>query len=244
MKTAISVSTLLYLLFVCACSKKSETNDTPENCDISRLSQQGDTTALNTYYSYNPQGLPARIKASNYEVNFSYADGKVFQEEGGITRVYTIGTDSLAQYSIIRFGADADSTIYLYNAEKYQVKSIHYFKGIKKDSIGYVIENGNVKSMTYYNEYGYVNYFREFTYHTNLDAKNWVYTKLTGDYGYFYYPWLGKPNKNLLKSSAQYTEIETYNYQFDAGGKIGKFTITSIGTPNVTATINIDYNCR
>ena len=188
-------------LFCCflltACSKQSnDDSKTPDNCVISKLSQQGDTTA------------------------------------------------SLAQYAIIKDGINVDSTVFLYNSEKYLVKSIHYFNSVKKDSIGYVIENGNVKSMTYYNEYGYVNYFRNFTYHSNLETKHWMYTKINGDYGYFYYPWLGKPNKNLLKSSSQYSDLEDYTYQFDQNGKIEKIQVTIFGTPNISYSINVGHTCR
>jgi len=230
-----------------ACIKngKDDTgNETIENCVISHLSQQGDTTALSTYYSYNVQGLPTRIKAVNYEINFAYNGNQVIQTEGTHVTVYTIGTDSLAQYAIVRDGSNVDSTLFLYNSEKYRVKSIHYFNGIKKDSIGYVIENGNVKSMTYYNEYGYVNYFRNFIYHSNLENKHWMYTKLNGDYGYFYYPWLGKPNKNLLKSSSQYSDLDNYNYQFDQKGKIEKIQVTIFGTPDITYSIQVGHTCN
>jgi len=236
-------------LFCCflltACSKQSnDDSKTPDNCVISKLSQQGDTTALSTNYSFNAQGLPTRIKAVSYEINFSYNNSQVIQTEGSHTTTYTIGTDSLAQYAIIKDGINVDSTVFLYNSEKYLVKSIHYFNSVKKDSIGYVIENGNVKSMTYYNEYGYVNYFRNFTYHSNLETKHWMYTKINGDYGYFYYPWLGKPNKNLLKSSSQYSDLEDYTYQFDQNGKIEKIQVTIFGTPNISYSINVGHTCR
>ena len=230
-----------------ACNKQKnddDTNGTPDNCIISRLSQQGDTAALNTYFSFNAQWLPTRVKTSGSEIIFSYNENKVIQQEAGITRVYTIGNDSLAQYSILKSGADKDSTIYMYSNEKYLIKSIRYLNGVKKDSVGYVIENGNVKSMTYYNEFGYVNYFRTFTYHTSLEAKHWMYTKLGGDYGYFFYPWLGKPNKNLIKSSAQYSDIDSYTYEFDSNGKIKKIQVTVFGTPNISSTVNVEHSCR
>jgi hypothetical protein len=246
MKTLTKTIPLVILVVIAACGKKAndDSNGTPGNCVISRLSQQGDTAALSTYYSYNAQGLPTRIKAVNYEINFAYNGNKVIQTEGAHITTYTIGTDSLAQYAIVRDGSNVDSTVFLYNAEKYRIKSIHFFNGVKKDSIGYVIENGNVKSMTYYNEYGYVNYFRDFVYHTNLETKHWMYTKLNGDYGYFYYPWLGKPNKNLLKSSAQYGDLDSYNYSFDKNGKVEKMQVTVYGTPNISYTINVGHDCK
>lgn len=246
MKTTISIFLFCCLVFA-ACNKQKnddDSNGTPDNCIISRLSQQGDTAAYNIRYSFNAQGLPVNIKATNYEINFSYSGNKVTQTEGPHVTVYTIGTDSLAQYSVVKNGGNTDSTVYLYNAEKYRIKSIHYYNGVKKDSIGYVIENGDVKSMTYYNEYGYVNYFRDFVYHANLETKHWMYTRLNGDYGYFYYPWLGKPNKHLLKSSSQYGDLDAYNYQFDKNGKIENMQVTIFGTPNLSYTINVGHDCK
>lgn len=244
-------TTLNFLLFCClvmvACSKQNDddnNNETPENCIISKLSQQGDTAALSTYYSFTAQGLPARVKGVNYEINFSYSGNKVTQTEGGHTTIYIIGQDSLAQYSLVTDGRNIDSTVYLYNTEKYRIKSIHFFNGIKKDSVGYVIENGNVKSMIHYNEFGYVNYFRDFTYHINLEAKHWMYTKLNSDYGYLYYPWLGRPNKNLVKSSAQYGQLDAYNYLFDSKGKIEKMQVTIFGTPDFSYNINVEHTCK
>lgn len=236
---------LLGLVMLAACSKQSGSNDdTLDNCMIARFSQQGDTAALNTYFTYNAQGLPAQIKRVGYETNFSYSGNKVLQEEAGNIRVYTIGTDSLAQYSVSTYNSNTDSIAYIYNADKYLIKSIHFYNGVKKDSIGYVVENGNVISMTHYNEYGYVNYFRTFTYYSNLEAKHWMYTKLAGDYGYNYYPWLGKPNKNLVKSSAQYSDIEAYSYTFDKNGKVEKIQFTVFGLPDIRYIVNVGYNCR
>ncbi len=236
---------LLGLIVLASCSKQTGADDgTLDNCMVARLSQQSDTAALNTYFTYNTQGLPTKIKRVGYETNFSYSGNKVFQEEAGNTRVYTIGTDTLALYSVATYNANTDSVVYFYNADKYLIKSIRYYNGIKKDSIGYVVENGNVTSMTHYNEYGYVNYFRTFTYYSNLDAKHWMYTKLAGDYGYNYYPWLGKPNRNLVKSSAQYSDVEAYSYTFDKNGKVEKIQFTVFGLPDLVYILNVGYNCK
>lgn len=242
----LTVQTSLFLLLLCGCTKNGsdDPGTTLENCTVARVWQQGDTAALSTNYSFNALGLPVRIKAVNFEINFAYSGNQVIQTEGLHVTVYNIGTDSLAQYAIVRNAANVDSTVFFYNTEKYRVKSVHYFNGIKKDSIGYVIENGNVTAMTYYNEYGYVNYFREFSYHTNLEAKHWMYTKLNGDYGYFYYPWLGKPNMHLLKSSKQYSDLDAYTYQFDSNGKVEKMQVTIYGTPNSNYTVNVGYSCK
>lgn len=243
MKTIIFF--LLGLFVLASCSKQTGADvGTLDHCMVARLSQQSDTAALNTYFTYNAEGLPTKIKRVGYETNFSYSGNKVFQEEAGNTRVYTIGTDTLARYSVATYNAITDSIVYFYNADKYLIKSIRFNNGIKKDSIGYVIENGNVTSMTYYNEYGYVNYFRTFTYYSNLDAKHWMYTKLAGDYGYNYYPWLGKPNRNLVKSSAQYSDVEAYSYTFDKNGKIEKIQFTVFGLPDLRYTLNVGYYCK
>lgn len=246
MKIIASCYLLIFLFCITGCTK--ETDETAkeilDNCVLTKISQQGDTTALSTNYIYAGNGLPAKIKGTNFEINFSYSVNKVLLQEGGITREYTLGNDSLAQYSITRFGSDTDSSVYFYNQDKYQIKSIRFFNGVKKDSIGYVIANGNVISMKFYNEYGYVNYFRDFTYHSNIETKYWMYTKLGGDYGYFYYPWLGKPNKNLLKSTAQYGVLDSYDYQFDIGGKIEKISVTNYGLPTVITSLNLSYSCN
>ena len=71
-------------------------------------------------------------------------------------------------------------------------------------------------------------------------------TKLGGEYGYFYYPWLGRPNVNLMKKQTQgiWGMVE-YQYEFNASGFISKIFETSLGSvPPYTTTLSVEHDCK
>jgi hypothetical protein len=218
------------------------------DCQLTRISQPGDTSFYSTRFYYNPSGLLTQIKSSNREANFRYETNKVIQEEANFRIEFIIGGDSVATHSIQYTGpGDPVYTVnYYYNPDKYLTKAVGYLDGVLWDSTMYTVTNGNVTQTQWHQHNSVVDIVNDYSYHADKPAKLWIYTKLGGDFGYFYYPWLGKPNKNLMKGQKQGTfTLSDYQYELNTSGFISKIIYTSLdSSPPYTVEQTADHNCK
>lgn len=249
MKRVLQFPFLLSLATVLlySCTK----NDEPiySSCQLTRIVQPGDTAALSTRYSYDANGFLTRIQATNYAIDITYSGNKVIKSEPGVSIEYTIGPDSLAISSrqITANPGDPVYTVeYFYDANKYLVKTVGFFDGVRWDSTWRTVDNGNVVQHSYRQHNTVVDIVNDYSYYTDLEAKLWTYTKLGGEYGYFYYPWLGRPNKNLMKRQSQGTfQMADYKYEFNSSGFISKIIYTSLDSnPPYSVNWSLEHDCK
>jgi len=242
---AFSAVFLTTIVFIYSCTKTNE--PIYEDCQLTRTSSTSDTSILSTSYYYDAQGMLIQIKSTQYQIDISYSGNKVIKTEGGAQIEYTIGPDTTAISSTSipsTPGEQIYSMVYTYDANKYLVKSVGYLDGVIWDSVSQVVVNGNVIRTSWHQHNG-VDIANDYTFYTD-SAKIWTYTKLGGEYGYFYYPWLGRPNVNLMKKQSQgiYGMLE-YQYEFNASGFISKIFETVPGNvPPYTVTFNVEHNCK
>ena len=234
------------IIFLYSCTK----TDDPiyDDCQLTRTVTPGDTNNISTRYYYDAQGLLIQIKATNYQIDFSYSGNKIIKDEMGSLIEYTIGPDTTAISSASipsSPGEQVYSRVYTYDANKYMVKWVGYLDGVIWDSASQVVVNGNVVSNRYRQHNTVVDIVNDYSF-TSDSAKIWIYSKLGGEYGYFYYPWLGRPNVNLMKKQSQgsFGMVE-YQYEFNASGFISRIFETSLGSvPPYTITIDLEHNCK
>ena len=249
MNKAISklvVTCVTAIIFLYSCTKTDE--PIYEDCQLTRTVTAGDTSNFSTRYYYDANGLLTQIMATNYQIDISYNGNKVIKTEGGFQHEYTIGSDTTAISSTSipsTPGEQIYSRVYTYDANKYLIKWVGYLDGVIWDSASQVVVNGNVVRNSY-REHGRVeDIVNDYSFTTD-SAKIWTYTKLGGEYGYFYYPWLGHPNVNLMKKQTQgiWGMVE-YQYEFNASGFISKIFQTDLGNvPPSTFTLNVEHDCK
>jgi len=247
MKNCRAYLAVIATVIIIGCSPDSD-DPIYTDCQLTRIMQAGDTSFFSTRFYYNASGLLSQIRASNYQVDFTYEPNKVIKHDQGYQIEFTLGPDSLA-VSSVQYTGPGDpvySVNYHYNAEKYLVKAVGYLDGVLWDSTMYTINNGNVTQTRWHQHNGVVDIVNDYSYHTDKTAKLWIYTKLGGDYGYFYYPWMGRPNKNLLKGQKQGTfEMSDYQYQLDASGFIAKIIYTSLDSaPPYSVEQATEHSCK
>jgi len=234
------------IIFLYGCTK----TDDPiyEDCQLTRTSSAGDTSSMSTRYYYDANGLLTQIIATQYQIDISYSGNKIIKNEVGSLIEYTIGPDSTAISSTSIPSSPSEqiySRVYTYDANKYLVKWVGYLDGVIWDSASQVVVNGNVVRNSYREHNRVEDIVNDYSF-TADSAKIWTYTKLGGEYGYFYYPWLGRPNVNLMKRQTQgvWGMVE-YQYEFNASGFISKIFETSLGSvPPYTITLNVEHDCK
>jgi len=234
------------IVFLFSCTKTDE--PIYENCQLTRIVYPGDTSYISTRYYYDANGLLTQIKATQEQIDISYSSNKVIVTQNGYQGEYTIGPDSMAiAYTSIPStpGESIYSRVYTYDANKYLIKWVGYWDGVLWDSASQVVVNGNVVRNSY-REHGRVeDIVNDYSFYSD-SAKIWTYTKLGGEYGYFYYPWLGRPNVNLMKKQTQgiWGMLE-YQYEFNASGFISRYFQSQLSSaPPYTETISVEHNCQ
>lgn len=239
--------TLVFSAMLFSCSKSDEPVYT--DCQLTRVVQAGDTTALSTRYYYDGDGFLYSIRATQYRIDFTHSGNKIYKDEAGTITEYTLGPDSTTISSKQTTDNPSDpvyTTQYFYDANKYLIKTIGYLDGVLWDSSWRVVDNGNVIRHSYHQHNTVVDIVNDYSFYTDVTAKLWSYTKVAGEYGYFYYPWLGRPNKNLMKRQSQGSfQMAEYKYEFNASGYISKIVYTSLDSaPPYSVNWTIEHDCK
>lgn len=188
-----------------------------------------------TTHTYDAAG---RVILSTYsnggKVEYEYLPGKVNQKVFNQAGVYTM----TYQFELNAEGLTGKETYSnnpqftetrLYNSEKQLIKAVS-FNGVNTQSIDYFYSNGNRDSLRFNNNGNWT-----------LTIKRTFYTDKSNnlDYVFFGKPFDGSQGKNLLKSE-QYCypdgsslPLTTYQYEWNAEGKVTKQTITQGGNINI-----------
>lgn len=240
-----TVSIVFIALFGCGKSDDPIYN----SCQLTRIVQPGDSSAVSTRFYYDANGALISIQAVNYRIDFTYSGNKIIKEEAGVRTEYTIGPDSttVSSKQVTDNPSDPIYTVdYFYDENKYLVKTIGYLDGVLWDSSWRVVENGNVIKHTYHQHNTVVDIVNDYSFHTDQTAKLWIYTKLAGEYGYFYYPWLGRPNRNLMKMQSQGSfQLTGQNYILDGSGFISQVIYSSLdSSPPYTVNWSLEHKCE
>jgi len=231
------------------CSKGN--NETVyNNCYVTKWYVQGDTSQTSIRFSYDSQNqvvlLDGPGPADNtitYETNKITIRGVPPSTNNYI--VFYLRSDSMANSSAQYInGSLQDTTLYFYDADKYLIKSVRYTSAFGKDSVLMNYSNGNLDKITIYNSNGTAPQ-ATFQYNTDL-SKSWVYQNI-GPFNNngMYYPWLGRANKNLIKSySSEFNgnpSPVTISYTLNASQYVVKYAMTYVGT---TDQHYFEYRCQ
>lgn len=253
MKTALLWLVILsgLALLLATCTPDDLDDRIYNQCLVTRIVIPGtDTGQSSTRYYYNANDGVARIGYGGAsDMVFIYENGKIIERGTNPAdpnyRVYFLSPDTTAYASITYLnGQVLDSTRYTYDADKYLVKSVRFTSAFGKDSVLQTFENGNLTRIVIYNSNGTTPQ-AQFTY-TNLPSKSWVYQGM-GPYNNngFYFPWLGKANKNLIATVRSdfngNNDPATLNWQMNASGFVKTASFNFLGT---TTNYQYEYQCE
>jgi hypothetical protein len=235
-------------LFITACNRNGEV-EIPGNCIVTKWYSQGDTSQNAYRFTYNNQDRVVLWDGPGPGDNtYSYESGKITSRgtppnENTYINYY-LRSDSMAAYSVSYInGTQLDSTLYFYDAGQYLVKSVRYTAAFGKDSVLMEYASGNLSKITIYNSNGTAPQ-ATFQYYPD-SSKSWFYQAL-GPYNNnsIYLPWLGRGNKNLIKSYISEfngnPSTVLFNYSFKPNGYIDQYTLSYLGT---TTHYFFEYRC-
>ena len=210
-----------------ACSKNTDGVANPGTPgDVSYQIKKSSYNTGTTTYTYDASG---RIKTKTYlggeRSEFEYQAGKVLEKEydaAGILKVtytYELNSNGIVEKET-RSDMPGFSEIRLYNSDKQMVKFTIVENG--GTSTGdYFYSNGNCDSARFSSN-GIWNTTIKNTYYT--DKANVLGFESSGQFFW------GKKSKNLIKSEQYFFsngsvgEKENYSYEYDAKGRVTKFT--------------------
>ncbi|MFT3845845.1 MAG: hypothetical protein QM725_12395 [Lacibacter sp.] len=246
--------TVVILLLLAACSKDDKDNGKPadgKTCFVTKSYIDGDTSQYATKFIYNSSDLVVYVDGvGSDDYSISYESNKITIR--GVPpytadnyTVYYLRSDSMAYASAYYLsGVQIDTTLYFYDAGKYLAKSVRYTSAFGKDSVLMTYSAGNLQKIIIYNSNG-TKPQATFEYY-NDSCKSWMYQAIApyNNNGY-YYPWLGKGNKNLIKSFTTdfYSTLSTVSikYTINAKGYADDYITTSEGG---SAQTYFEYKCR
>jgi hypothetical protein len=249
--TIYSALFLLLIPFVYIGCTKGETDPIAKNyCLVTKWYSQGDTSQTSTKFTYDAQDRlvfwdgPGPVDNTIEYGNKSIMMRAVAPYSSNYT-TYFLNNDTTTSYSLTYNGGILlDSTLYFYDASKFLVKSVRYTDAFGKDSVIMTYTNENLSKIIIYNSNGTAPQ-ATFDYYTD-SSKSWVYQNL-GPYNNngLYLPWLGRSNKNLIKSfSSEFNgnpEPIIMNYTKNNNGYIDSYSALFMGN---TAFYYLEYKCK
>ncbi|MBC9796655.1 hypothetical protein [Sinomicrobium weinanense] len=252
----VTLLLLTAVIITVSCNKTDDPgSELPEaSCSIvERTSVKGNNQPSVTQINYNNDGSlsSANITRSNYnsQAAWDYAPHKIIHE--------WYNDDKIVNKKYIDLDAKGDPVkiiidFYDNNGDVYHTNMISFEYNGQRQLIKSVLKSGNdPETVTNYTWAGGnmikaagENYTDTYEYYTNLPIQQADYTalpyELSSGIRFF-------NNKNLLKSwdSQGNGFVRTYNYQFDADGKISKYTVKQTAN-NVTedTEVSFEYICK
>jgi len=219
-----------------------------EDCLITTIFPSGDTTNSSTSINYDVQNRITAINYANSTTAFQYLPGKIgmyYPSDASIYTIYYLQGDSIAIGSAsYAQGNRTDTVVYEYDNNGYLVKTVRNNPVTGKDSSFLLYQNGNLTSITSYLSNGAVDHVN--IDYTQLPAKTWFYQNFAAYLNFsFYYPWLGKPSKNLVQSfTSTYNgnpQPVSFDYTIDPSGYVNRYKESFLGNSSV---MNYAYSCR
>lgn len=224
--------------------------DAPKYCLVTKLYVQGDTSQTSTKFTYDAQDRlvfwdgPGPVDNTIEYGNKSITIRAVAPYSGNYS-IYYLNNDTTTNYSLTYIGGVLlDSTLYFYDAYKFLIKSVRYTDAFGKDSVIMTYSNENLAKIVIYNSNATTSQ-ATFDYYTD-SSKSWVYQNI-GPYNNngLYFPWLGRSNKNLIKSySSDFngnTQPITITYQKNTDGYVANYTTNYMGTSDNHF---LEYKCK
>ncbi|MBL0134658.1 MAG: hypothetical protein IPP79_11935 [Chitinophagaceae bacterium] len=253
MKITLITALILLLLIPVAfigCTKGENDPKTSKYCLVTKWYAQGDTSQTSTKFSYDIQDRlifwdgPGPVDNTIEYGNKSITIRAVAPYSGNYS-IYYLNDDTTTNYSVTYNGGIVlDSTLYFYDASKFLIKSVRYTDAFGKDSVIMTYSNENLAKIVIYNSNGTAPQ-ATFDYYTD-SSKSWVYQNI-GPYNNngLYLPWLGRSNKNLIKSySSDFNgnpEPITITYQKNTDGYVTKYIMNFMGTSDNHF---LEYKCK
>ena len=229
---------LLVVLLIFACNP-DKNEPIYDNCNLRELITNGDTSTSKMRFDYDTFGRLVRLNFPPYITYIAYGDHQVTVTETGRNLKYIIGNDSLAIY---RIGSLGDSTVYQYDVERHLIKQVRYQDKVFSDSIVYQYVNGNIAHWAQYSKTGMFDY-ADMKYDETLISKSWYFQNIHSLPDY-YFPCLGKPNKNLIihQKIASSPYSITINYTINASGYVTRYV--NQGGSGTVDKYDLIYDCR
>ncbi len=233
---------MLFVIFAC-----SHNNNEPvyNNCVLKAIITNGDTSSSKATFDYDTLGRLVRINyPQSHTLQIAYADHQITTTETNSYQRYILGNDSMAKYRIGNNGSSVDSTVYQYVSERYLVKQVLYIDRIFYDSVIYKYMNGNRVNWTRYNQTGITDY-SDLKYDENLFVKTW-YLQTLGSWPDGYFPFLGKPNKNLIieQKIPAWSTWFTISYKMNASGYVTHIRYKNEAAGGATSDHDVVYDCQ
>ena len=241
----MKLASCIFVLFViCACTP-DKNEEVYDNCILKEIVTNGDTSLSKGTFAYDASGRLTSISNHNSYLLVAYADHQITTTESpDLVRKYFIGNDSLAKYRVSTWTGAVDSTVYEYDSDRYLRKQVRYQNGSFADSVTYIYVNGNRVKWTRYNKTG-VSDYSDLKYDENLVLKSW-YLQNFQSWPDLYFPFLGKPNKNLIieQRIPAWNTWASFSYKFNASGYVTQFIDRNEGAGGASATHNLIYDCQ
>jgi hypothetical protein len=268
MRTFVKCLSLAILLSatVISCQKDNSVNPGDPVC---RLASVHFLDSLSIGIAYDAAGRVSRVTDFDSSVEkraevFEYGQGKITQRDSipatasypaylYTTRIYEIGANGFASVCYLTdYAAVRDTTYYTYNNDGYLTRSVHhhyqaYQGNVHRDyteTHDYTIDGGNrVKdSLTWRGDND--NYQSTAVYTYNTGQSNYYGINFT----YYYdYPFLGKKNVSLLKSSvgwhSHFPTPDQNNFTYTLGTDGRPLAVTQTNT-NGTGLTSFKYQCQ
>lgn len=220
------------------------------NCLVTKWYVQGDTSQTSTKFTYDVQDRlifwdgPGPIDNTIEYGNNSITMRAVAPNSGNYTTYY-LNNDTTTSYSLTYIGGKLlDSTLYFYDAARFLIKSVRYTDAFGKDSVIMTYSNENLSKIVIYNSNGTAPQ-ATFDYYSD-SSKSWVYQNI-GPYNNngVYLPWLGRSNKNLIKSySSDFNGNPAplnINYTRNSNGYVDSYSILYMGNSDY---YYLEYRCE
>ena len=224
----------------------TEDNDSENKGEITfSYDGEGRLTAFNrieTYkennkkYTYSEQ-VAFTVSGNKLTVVQKILDSEYPEDAGAYTGVFTLNEDG---YVVSGQEKDIDEDAFVYECQyddsRHLVKMEYTRNGREETPIKYTWENGNIVKGVYQ---------RTYTYFDKENKSNLDFTEVTGmefmlgyDRSYLGLAgYLGKTNKDLLKSSDSYS----YSYDYDEDGYVVTFRMTSNDKYGGTNVYKVSY---
>lgn len=247
LRFVVLFATILTITLNCT---KGSNDQVADNCIVTKWYSQGDTSQTSIRFTYDNQnriifwdGPGPSDNTITYETNKITIRGVAPNTNSYI--VYYLRSDSLANSSAQYInGSLLDTTLYFYDIDKYLVKSVRYTSAFGKDSVMMNYSNGNLDKITIYTSNGLASQ-ATFQYYPD-SSKLWAYQNI-GPFNNngLYYPWLGRTNKNLIKSySSEFNgnpSPVTISYTLNGNKYVEKYSMTYMGN---TDQHFFEYHCQ